>query len=171
MFSLLKKLIWLCLTLFILGCFAVILLVIHIESQLPDVSSLKDIQLEVPLSIYTADGKLIAQFGPRRRDPVTLNQIPKEVIDATLATEDQRYFYHSGVDVLGLLRASVVLLLTGKKEQGGSTITMQVARNYFLSIARTALKPRLMSTTENPSTDSHWLKRQCWPDYLKHLLI
>ena len=132
-----KFLFWLGLACFAIGCFAVILVIIYFELQLPNVSDLKDVQLQVPLRIFTPNGKLIAEYGEKRRNPVRLKQIPSAVIDATLATEDQRYYYHSGVDILGLLRAAVVLVTTGRKEQGGSTITMQVARNYFLTRRKT----------------------------------
>lgn len=108
-----------------------------IQSQLPPVTVLKDIQLETPLRIFSADGKLMAEFGERRRIPVELNDIPKNLINAVIATEDNRFFEHSGVDFIGLSRAAVTLLLKGTKSQGGSTITMQVARNFFLTRKKT----------------------------------
>ncbi len=111
--------------------------IIYFELQLPNVQSLKDVHLQVPLRIFSDNNKLIEEYGAKRRRPVSLKQIPANLVDATLATEDQRYYYHSGVDLLGLMRAAVVLVLTGKKEQGGSTITMQVARNYFLTRRKT----------------------------------
>ena len=101
--------------------------------KLPNVDVLKDTQLQVPLRIYSSDGKLIAEYGAMRRDPVELDQIPKQLINAVIATEDQRFFEHSGVDFIGLLRAVRELVMTGEKTQGASTITMQVARNFFLS--------------------------------------
>ncbi|CAN5218193.1 penicillin-binding protein 1A [soil metagenome] len=117
---------------FIIGCF-----LFFLEVQLPDVSVLKDYQWQVPLRVYTKDGKLMAEFGEIRRTPLELNQVPKLLINAVLATEDQRYYEHSGVDLLGLARASSELLMTGSKSQGGSTITMQVARNFFLTRKKT----------------------------------
>ena len=115
----------------------ILLVTVYFELQLPSRSEIRDVHLEVPLRVMTSDGKLIAEYGAEKRIPVPLNQIPQNLINATLATEDQRYYSHSGVDVLGLLRASVVLVTTGHKEQGGSTITMQVARNYFLTRKKT----------------------------------
>ncbi len=115
--------------LFMLGSIAYI----YIESGLPDVDTLKTVQLQVPLRIYSSDSKLIAEYGEKRRIPARYDQIPKLLIDAVLATEDQRYFEHPGVDIFGLMRAGVHLIRTGTKAQGGSTITMQVARNFFLS--------------------------------------
>lgn len=110
---------------------------VYLESQLPDVSELKNIQLQVPLDVYTSDGKLIGEFGPIRRAPVSFNQIPPLLIDALIATEDQRYYQHSGVDFRGLARAIVNLMLTGTKSEGASTITMQVARNFYLTRQKT----------------------------------
>ena len=116
---------------------AIVLLILHVERGLPDISVLKDIQLQVPLRIYSNDGLLMAEYGEKKRVPVPYEQIPKQLIQAVLATEDQRYFEHSGVDLVGLVRASVVLVTTGTKAQGGSTITMQVARNFFLNNKKT----------------------------------
>lgn len=113
------------------------LVYVYLESQLPNVSELKNVQLQVPLQVYTRDGKLIGDFGPVQRAPISYNQIPPLFIKALLATEDQRYFEHSGVDIFGLMRAAVNLVLTGHKSQGGSTITMQVARNFYLTRQKT----------------------------------
>ncbi|MDR3478254.1 MAG: penicillin-binding protein 1A [Gammaproteobacteria bacterium] len=109
----------------------------YIEYQLPDVEALNTVQLQVPLQIYTHDGKLIAEYGERRRIPLPYNQIPQPLIQAVLATEDQRYFQHPGIDIPGLVRASIKLIATGRKEQGGSTITMQVARDFYLTHHKT----------------------------------
>jgi penicillin-binding protein 1A len=105
--------------------------------QLPDVDILKDTRLQEPLRIYSNDGKLIGEYGAMRRNPVPLNAIPKQLVNAAIATEDQRFFEHSGVDVFGLLRAVRELAITGRKTQGASTITMQIARNFFLSPEKT----------------------------------
>lgn len=104
--------------------------------QLPTVADLHDIRLGVPLRVYTQDGKLIGEFGAERREPLRYEQIPPQLVHAFLAAEDDRFFEHSGVDLMGLSRAAVVLLTTGEKKQGGSTITMQLARNVFLSSER-----------------------------------
>jgi penicillin-binding protein 1A len=105
--------------------------------QLPDVNALKDYKLQIPLRIFTHDGQLIAEYGAMRRDPVTLDQVPKPLLNAIIATEDQRFFENSGVDFIGILRAGKELLLTGQKNQGASTISMQVARNFFLTPEKT----------------------------------
>lgn len=109
----------------------------YIEYELQDIDALNTVQLQVPLQIYTYDKKLMATFGENRRIPLPYDQIPKPLIDAVLATEDQRYFKHGGVDLPGIGRAAVQLLLTGRKSQGGSTITMQVARSFYLTRHKT----------------------------------
>ena len=122
----------------LLLCTAIVIGVLYyIEYELPDIDALNTVQLQVPLQIYTHDGKLIATFGEKRRIPVPYDQIPKPLIQAVLATEDQRYFQHNGVDIQGLGRAAVQLIITGRKVQGGSTITMQVARSFYLTRHKT----------------------------------
>lgn len=116
------------------------LLFLYLESQLPNVESLKNVQLQVPLKIYTKDGLLIQEYGETKRIPVSYNEIPPLLVKAVLATEDQRFFEHPGVDVLGLGRAMLRMIQTGTKSQGGSTITMQVARNFFLNRKKTFLR-------------------------------
>ena len=125
-------------------CFLLILsggiVYVYIISQLPDVDSLKTVKLEVPLQIYTEDGLLIQEYGEKKRIPLTYEQIPALLIQALLVTEDQRFFDHPGVDVFGLARATIRMIQTGTKSQGGSTITMQVARNFFLNRKKTFLR-------------------------------
>jgi len=112
----------------------------YLISQLPSVETLKAVQLQTPLRIYSSDEKLIAEYGEKRRIPVAYDNIPQPLIEAVLATEDRRFFEHPGVDIVGLLRASVQLVRTGAKSQGGSTITMQVARNFFLTRKKSFLR-------------------------------
>src|SRR5579872_5639517 len=109
----------------------------YMEFELPDIDALNTVQLQVPLQVFSHDGKLIATFGEKRRIPIPYDKIPKPLIHAVLATEDQRYYSHSGVDIQGLGRAAVQLILTGRKLQGGSTITMQVARSFYLTRHKT----------------------------------
>jgi len=118
----------------ILGGF---IMVGHLETNLPDVHTLKEIQLQVPLKIYSADNKLIAEYGQKRRNPLKIEAVPQLLIDAVVATEDHRFYHHPGVDLRGIGRAVVNLISKGTKEQGGSTITMQVARNFFLTRKKT----------------------------------
>jgi len=108
--------------------------------QLPNISSLKELKLQVPLSVYSQDGKLIAQFGEKKRSPIKIEEIPKRLLQAFIAAEDDRFLNHPGVDYKGLLRAGLHYIKTGEKRQGGSTITMQVARNFFLTREKTFLR-------------------------------
>ncbi len=127
-------------TLTILLSILSVVLYVKIEPQLPSIELLKDVQLQVPLRIYTSDRKLLAEFGEKRRTPVQIENVPPALIQAFLAAEDDRFFEHPGVDIQGLLRAGIELLRTGEKRQGGSTITMQVARNFFLTTEKTYLR-------------------------------
>jgi penicillin-binding protein 1A len=135
-----RKGLWALVSLFFLLIVCLSTLYLYLETQLPNVESLKTVQLQVPLRIYTQDGKLIQEYGEKRRIPLTYEQIPPTLIHALIATEDQRFFDHSGVDVFGLARATVKMVQTGTKSQGGSTITMQVARNFFLNRKKTFLR-------------------------------
>ncbi|WP_049292928.1 peptidoglycan glycosyltransferase/peptidoglycan DD-transpeptidase MrcA [Franconibacter helveticus] len=130
--------------LFILAVFCILLgagsiygLYKYIEPQLPDVATLKDVRLQIPMQVYSADGELIAQYGEKRRIPLTLNQIPPVMVKAFIATEDSRFYEHHGVDPVGIFRAASVALFSGHASQGASTITQQLARNFFLSPERT----------------------------------
>lgn len=109
-----------------------------LEPRVPSVASLKDVQMQVPLRILSADGKLIAEYGEMRRNPIQIQNVPAKLKDAVLAAEDADFYHHSGIDVTSTLRAAVeVVLHHGEKVQGGSTITQQVARNFFLSPQKT----------------------------------
>jgi penicillin-binding protein 1A len=119
---------------------AVVAAYFYIEPQLPPIEQLKEVQLQVPLRVFSSEGELIAEFGEQHRTPIRYEDLPPLVINAILATEDDRFFEHPGVDYQGLLRAAMQLIRTGEKRQGGSTITMQVARNFFLSSEKTYLR-------------------------------
>ena len=108
-----------------------------LETQLPDTKTLAHVQLQVPLRIFSDDQKLIAIFGNKRRIPVSFHEIPQKLVQAVLATEDQRFYEHPGVDLIGILRAAKAVISSGKRVQGASTITMQVARNFFLNRKKT----------------------------------
>lgn len=119
------------------GLCALVVIVLYTNAQLPEVNDLEDIQLQVPLRIYTADGKLIGEYGEKRRTPISIKDVPPTLINAILATEDRRFYEHNGVDIRGIARASLHLVVSGTKAQGASTITMQVARNFFLTRKKT----------------------------------
>ena len=109
---------------------------LYLSPSLPSVDSLRRIQLQIPLRVYSNDGKLIAEFGEMRRSPVRFADIPPDFIQALLAAEDDNFANHYGVDLTSLMRAATQLLKTGHIQTGGSTITMQVAKNYFLTSER-----------------------------------
>ncbi len=113
---------------------------LYIEPRLPAIEQLRDVQLQEPLRIHDRNGELIAVYGSKRRIPLGLAEIPDELEQAFIAAEDDRFYQHPGVDWMGIARAAVNLALTGEKGQGGSTITMQVARNFFLSRQKTYVR-------------------------------
>ena len=123
----------------LLFCIAIVAFYVfsEIQSELPDVKQLHDVTYQVPLSVYSKDHVLLAQFGEKKRVPITINQVPQQLVNAFLAAEDGNFYTHSGVDFKGLARAASQLILTGKKKQGGSTITMQVTRNFLLTREKT----------------------------------
>ena len=109
-------------------------------ANLPPIDTLTDYQPRIPLRVWTADGVLIGEFGEERRDYVPIQQVPKRVQQAILAAEDDAFYRHRGVDYSGLARAVVANFASGRRGQGGSTITMQVARNFYLSSERSYLR-------------------------------
>lgn len=109
----------------------------YFSPQLPNVETLRDIRFQTPLRIYSQDHKLIAEFGEKRRTPITFENIPPQFVQALTAAEDSRFFDHHGIDIKGLVRAAFQLATTGHIQSGGSTITMQVAKNFFLTRERT----------------------------------
>jgi len=125
------------LSLTILGVISLFVLYLVITPRLPSVETLKDVRLQVPLRVYTKQGDLIAEFGEVKRQPLQYHEFPSILIQSILAAEDDRFFIHPGVDYKGILRAAFKVLTTGERSQGGSTITMQVARNFFLSREKT----------------------------------
>lgn len=113
---------------------------LYLSPNLPDVETLRDVKLQTPMLVYTRDGELIGQFGEQKRTPLPFKDIPEQFIKALLAAEDDNFFVHRGIDVMGLMRAVSELVITGEKVTGGSTLTMQVARNFFLSSDRTFIR-------------------------------
>jgi penicillin-binding protein 1A len=108
-----------------------------IEAELPPVDALTEVKFEEPLRIFTANGSLMAEFGVQRRRAVDIDQIPPLLIHAFISAEDSRFFEHDGIDAIGLARAALSVAKSGEATQGGSTITMQVARNFFLTRDKT----------------------------------
>lgn len=127
-------------TLTILGCVVAVGGYYYIKADLPNVDSLKTVELQQPMKIFTADGKLIGEVGEERRNPLPLDEIPKPLIEAVIATEDSRFYEHHGIDPIGIARAVWVAITHGGLSQGGSTITQQVAKNFFLTPERTIIR-------------------------------
>lgn len=135
--SKIKLLTWL--TIFLIAGVGAVLssIYLYLSPKLPAVESLHSIQLQTPLRIFSSEGLLIGEFGEKRRTPITIADTPEFFINALLAAEDANFYSHNGVSIKGLLRAASQLVLTGQKQGGGSTLTMQVARNFFLTRKQT----------------------------------
>ena len=121
----------------VLGISAIGITYLVLEPDLPDVETLRDVQLQVPLRVFSEDGKLLGIFGEKRRIPITVEEIPDHLKQAFLAGEDARFYEHPGIDYQGISRAVWSLATTGEKTIGGSTITQQLARNFFLTSEKT----------------------------------
>ncbi|HET7176445.1 MAG TPA: penicillin-binding protein 1A [Gammaproteobacteria bacterium] len=120
-----------------LGLVGLLVAYLILAPGLPSVDVLKDIHLQVPLRIYTRDGRLLAVYGEKRRIPLDYAQIPQTMVNAFVAAEDEHFWEHPGVDMEGMARAAVHYATTGERTQGGGTITMQLARNFFLTPEKT----------------------------------
>ncbi|MFC3716713.1 penicillin-binding protein 1A [Luteimonas soli] len=119
----------------LLGGLALATLYFVVSAKLPDVQALRHVEMQEPMYVYASDGRLMALFGETRRYPIDIDDVPKRLKQAFLATEDARFYEHGGVDYNGVARAIWLIIKTGSKEgvPGGSTITQQVARQFFLS--------------------------------------
>jgi len=119
------------------GVLAVGLVVVLAYPQLPSLEALTAYQPKIPLRIYSAEGVLIGEFGEERRSFISIAEVPQQLKNAVIAAEDERFYEHPGIDYVGVLRAAWANLIAGGRRQGASTITMQVARNFFLSSEKT----------------------------------
>ncbi|WP_217515773.1 penicillin-binding protein 1A [Vibrio metschnikovii] len=128
-----KRLLIFSLICIILGVTTIFGFYFYVKPDLPDVAELKDVRLQTPMQVFSEDGKLIAQFGEKRRIPLRLDEMPPELLEAVIATEDSRFYEHYGFDPIGITRAAVAVMASGNASQGASTITQQLARNFFLS--------------------------------------
>ena len=109
----------------------------QVEDELPNVEKLKEVRYETPLQIYSSDGKLIGVFGQIKREPASIDEIPDLLQKAFISIEDERFYEHSGFDLKSIARAAMAIAHSGRISQGASTITQQVARNFFLSNEKT----------------------------------
>src|SRR5580704_14965002 len=149
----------------LLGAYALACSYVYLVPSLPSVESMRNVELQVPLRVYTRSGALIAQIGEQRRIPVTYDQIPELVKHAFLAAEDERFFEHHGIDYFGVVRAVLIDVVSGDKTQGASTITMQAARNMFLSLDKTARR-KLQETFVTYRMEHEFTKPEIFGLYL-----
>lgn len=119
------------------GIAVVAIVLVLTYPNLPSLEALTDYRPKIPLRVYTADGHLIGEFGEERRSIVRIDDVPNVMKQAILAAEDERFYQHGGIDTIGMIRAAIMNLTSGGKKQGASTITQQVARNFFLSSEKT----------------------------------
>ncbi len=124
----------------VIGVAAITFIYFQLKADLPDVTSIQEIPLQVPMKVLSKDGELISQFGEKRRIPLIRKEIPDQLVNAFIATEDSRFYQHIGMDPIGIMRAASVYILSGSAKQGASTITQQVARNFFLTNEKTILR-------------------------------
>jgi len=149
----------------LLGAYGLACSYVYLVPSLPSIESMRNVELQVPLRVYTRTGALIAQIGEQRRIPVTYEQIPELVKHAFLAAEDERFFEHHGIDYFGVVRAVLVDVVSGDKSQGASTITMQAARNMFLSLDKTARR-KLQETFVTYRMEHEFTKQEIFGLYL-----
>tara|TARA_R110001583_G_scaffold6499_2_gene32819 strand:- start:5336 stop:7915 length:2580 start_codon:yes stop_codon:yes gene_type:complete len=135
-----KRLFIVAIVLGLIGVAAVTFIYFQLKANLPDVTSIQEIPLQVPMKVLSKDGQLISQFGEKRRIPLIRKEIPDQLVNAFIATEDSRFYQHIGMDPIGILRAASVYVMSGSAKQGASTITQQVARNFFLTNEKTILR-------------------------------
>ncbi len=141
-----------------------------LEPEIPDAAELRNVPVQLPLSVYSRDGKLIAQIGEQRRIPVHWEEIPPVLVDAVLAAEDDRFFEHPGVDWQGLVRAAASNVSAGGVREGGGTITMQLARNTVLTSERT-LRRKLKEVFLALRLEREFSKQEILTLYLNRIFL
>ena len=141
-----------------------------LEPEIPDAAELREIRTQMPLAVYSRDGKLIAQIGEQRRVPVAWEEIPPQLVDAFLAAEDDRFFEHPGVDWQGLVRAAISNVSAGGVREGGGTITMQLARNTVLTNERT-LRRKLKEVFLARRLEREFSKQEILTLYLNRIFL
>ena len=157
------------------GCAAmiaamVIVVLVLTYPNLPSLEILTDYRPKIPLRIYTADGHLIGEFGEERRAVVRIQEVPEVMKQAILAAEDERFYQHGGIDALGVLRAAASNLIGGGKKQGASTITQQVAKNFFLSSEKTYAR-KLYEALLSFKIEANLSKDQILELYIKQIYL
>ena len=153
------------LTLLLAGLYAVAGSYVYLEPSLPTAAAMRNVEMQVPLRVYARGGQVIAQIGEQRRVPVAYEDIPELVREAFLAAEDDRFFKHHGIDYSGVLRAILVNLVSHDFTQGASTITMQAARNMFLTMDKT-MRRKLQEVFVTLRMEHEFTKEQILATYL-----
>ncbi|HEV2268199.1 MAG TPA: PBP1A family penicillin-binding protein [Steroidobacteraceae bacterium] len=143
---------------------------LYLQPSLPTSAQMRNVALKVPLRIYTSTGDLIAQIGTQQRTPVRYDQIPPLVREAFLSAEDHRFFQEGGFSFLGLARSAIVDAITGHFAQGGSTITMQTARNVFLTLDKT-WRRKLQESYVVFEMDHEFTKQEIFQLYLNYIFF
>ena len=141
-----------------------------LEPEIPDAAELREVRTQMPLSVYSRDGRLIAQIGEQRRVPVAWEEVPPLLVDAFLAAEDDRFFEHPGVDWQGLVRAAASNVTAGGVREGGGTITMQLARNTVLTSERT-LRRKLKEVFLALRLEREFSKQEILTLYLNRIFL
>jgi penicillin-binding protein 1A len=154
----------------VLAAYSLACVFVFLEPALPSVEEMRNVEFQVPLRVYTRSGALMAQIGEQRRTPVAYEQIPEVVRQAFLAAEDDRFFHHHGIDYAGVLRAILVNLVSGDRSQGASTISMQAARNMFLSLDKT-WRRKLQETFLTYRMESAFSKEEIFGLYLNKIFF
>jgi penicillin-binding protein 1A len=142
----------------------------YLEPELPEAAELRDLRMQLPLTVYSRDGLLIAQIGEQRRIPVSSAEIPQVLVDAFLAAEDDRFFEHPGVDWQGLVRAMAANLSAGGVREGGGTITMQLTRNTLLTPERT-LRRKMSEVFLALRLEHEFTKQEILTQYLNRIFL
>ncbi|HEY2419455.1 MAG TPA: penicillin-binding protein 1A [Steroidobacteraceae bacterium] len=169
-FRLIAGSLWVCLVVAFAGVYALVASYMYLEPSLPSIDAMASNALPVPLRIYTRSGQLIAQIGEKRRVLVSYDDIPPLVREAFVSAEDQRFYTHHGFDYSGMLRAVWVDLTSGKYSQGASTITMQAARNMFLTLDK-SIKRKLQEIFVAYRMEHEFTKEQILQTYLNVIFL
>ncbi len=153
-----------------IGVAVVAIVLVLTYPNLPSLEALTDYRPKIPLRVYTADGHLIGEFGEERRNIVRIQDVPPVMKQAILAAEDERFYQHGGIDTLGVLRAAIMNLTSGGRKQGASTITQQVARNFFLSSEKTYTR-KLYEALLSFKIEHHLSKDQILELYINQIYL
>ena len=148
----------------------IVIILVLTYPNLPSLEILTDYRPKIPLRVYTADGHMIGEFGEERRSVFRFENVPETLKQAILAAEDERFYQHSGVDVLGIIRAFVSNIMSGAKSQGASTITQQVAKNFFLSSEKTYTR-KLYEALLSFKIEHNLSKNQIFELYINQIFL